>query len=134
MKCVVNWISLRIRVRSTNTQPHLTLNKIAGFESLTVQNKHEFVKSQRSLDFYSFGKCFPPDPKKKVIRSRSGHVRNLSWMSVRVVHQTSDCPQDTEYLGIPGNQTGSGVLRTPRTGPDGRVRHRTFQPLVAWFY
>jgi len=25
MKCVVNWIPLRIRVRSTNTQPHLNL-------------------------------------------------------------------------------------------------------------
>ena len=26
MKYVVNWIPLRIRVRSTNTQPHLKLN------------------------------------------------------------------------------------------------------------
>jgi len=28
MKCVVNWIPLRIRVRSRNTQPHLNINNV----------------------------------------------------------------------------------------------------------
>jgi len=32
MKCVVNWIPLRIRVRSRNTQPHLKHEKNGGVE------------------------------------------------------------------------------------------------------
>ena len=39
MKCVVNWISLRIRVRSRNTQPHLKGGpEPLNFEDLCLVN------------------------------------------------------------------------------------------------
>jgi len=41
MKCVVNWIPLRIRVRSRNTQPHLNLSK---------QEEKNFQKYERHPD------------------------------------------------------------------------------------
>jgi len=47
--------------------------------------KHEIVKSQRSLDFHSFGKCFvPPDPKKKN-RPNSGHFQNRFQKSILLI-------------------------------------------------
>jgi len=93
------------------------------------------VKSQRSLDFHSFGKCFvPPDPNKKEF----GHVADTSricpgcsgGLSIGYLRLSAG-----QCRGIPGNRTGypsgrpvlSGALRTPRTGLDRGVRHRTFQ-------
>jgi len=46
MKCVVNWIPLRIRVRSKNTQPHLK----GGPEPLEKEI-HEILGSKREDRF-----------------------------------------------------------------------------------
>jgi len=68
------------------------------------------MKSQRSLNFYSSGRCFvPPDPNKKGIRSRSGHVQNRSWMSARVVHRILEFVRQT----ISQNPQNQDKLKTP---------------------
>jgi len=47
MKCVVNWISLRIRVRSRNTQPHFK----GGPPTLRVKEINKILGSKRDDQF-----------------------------------------------------------------------------------
>ena len=48
MKCVVNWISLRIRVRSRNTQPHLKLKKDLYVLYLPMQSQASYHSANSS--------------------------------------------------------------------------------------
>ena len=55
MKCVVNWIPLRIRVRSRNTQPHLKAFSYGAILQLIFQGRYALPKGYVSSLRCSFG-------------------------------------------------------------------------------
>ena len=63
MKCVVNWIPLRIRVRSWNTQPHLSgkIVKQTFNEKIVIRA----VIDSQILSYLRFAQCVKRDPQKR---------------------------------------------------------------------
>jgi len=56
MKCVVNWIPLRIRVRLRNTQPHLSIDKGLGCVT-SWRRKDRVVFNGTKIHLFEFVKC-----------------------------------------------------------------------------
>jgi len=112
MKCVVNWIPLRIRVRSRNTQPHLedackiSLNGHVrvGFHYANGVSRREahFCTSWKGTDMLfllvSLSPCLPPDTPNLVRRTRSGHPNR--WNTGRVGPTVCCFVLLKRYLGV----------------------------------